>query len=1142
MKILVIGGTYFLGKCFVNMAKKSHRLTLLNRGTRISEDIKNEVNWIFLDRHALGAPGATASQGNATNKTQTEGDITASARVALAEMETDVVVDFCAYEKGDIRTMVSAIPKGLKKYIFISTCDVYQRGTGKQMTEDSPLEERHFPGEAGTYISGKVALEKELEEVCREWGIQAVSIRPAFIYGPDNYAPRESIYFRWMQAAGQIIEPVGEDGTPATGFFQMSYVKDVAKAILFACENEIDRALNVCGDRMNYEQFSRCLKGIMPSLTVLSVPISQVLEKQIPFPFPFFEEESEWYSNTAMKKFGLGEIALQEGMDATYRWYLENEAKADATTVETSSETEKMDTRDNPSVEEILQQIDALFEANQAKEAERYMLTCLEQARMDRNRPLQMTILNELIGYYRVTSETDHLRSIMEQAVMLGKEMGLDNSVPFATTLLNVANGYRSIGELELSLKYYGMVEQIYREQLSPDDLNMAGLFNNKSLLLEEMQRYQQAKDCLDKALAIVTKQNADFEIAVTHANLANTLVAMKDFEEATLHAKESISRFRDMNCLDSHYAAALSALAMCRFEKKEYREALSLFREGMDIIEKSFGQNTQYKRMLENYNKCMEISEVESHAPAQPQTQQPETCAQVKTQQPQEQPQLKTGLEICRLYYETIGKPMIAEKFPDYQSKIAVGLVGEGSDCYGFDDAFSRDHDWGPGFCMWVTQETYDAIGPKLQDCYDQLPDELMGFHRVREVSGAGRRGVFVIEEFYRKLLGYPFEEPHFAHMKEYGLAAAVNGEVFCDEEGIFTRIREQLKCGYPRYFRLLQMAEDMAIFSQNLQYNYFRMFRRGDSLTADMMLANGILAALKLQLHMAGLYAPHDKWLRKSVARTEGGEELLHLLEEIHRCMGQQTTMQTGETVANREKQATYTEDCLMKMEELSKKLGEYFAKRLYAMDIISDIDFYLDHHVEEILLKSSLAKLSREEVIGKILSLEAEAYVSAFSMMQNPENPALHAAKNSEMQASENPALHAPENRKMHAPENFGAAAYVEQRRKIYESWSENMLWQYYYDFSREYKLGHNLLLEKWQRMLEETDSEEYAKVKDTLPYVDEQKKQIANALVPFCTKEQAQANELRSELQTYSDKMLQLYGGFVIQKQAECNENQ
>ncbi|MGN0346807.1 MAG: DUF4125 family protein [Lachnospiraceae bacterium] len=1151
MKILVIGGTYFLGKCFVNMAKKTHRLTLLNRGTRILEDIKDEVNWIFLDRHALGMPGTSALQGNAANGMQAEEDTTASARALLGELEPDIVVDFCAYEKGDIRTMVSALWKGLKKYIFISTCDVYQRGTGKQMTEDSPFEERHFPGEVGTYISGKVALEKELEEVCRERGIQAVSIRPAFIYGPDNYAPREFIYFRWMQAAGQIIEPVGEDNSPATGFFQMTHVEDVAKAILFACENEIGRALNVCGEKMDYAQFSRCLKGILPSLTVLPVPIPQLLEKQVPLPFPFYQEESEWYSNAAMKRIGLGEIDLQEGMAATYRWYLESQNRMEVSAAESEA---------NPSVEEILQHIDALFEANQAKEAEHYMLSCLEQARVHRDCPLQMTILNELIGYYRVTSQAEHLRSIMEQAMKLGQEMGLENSVPFATTLLNVANGYRSIGELELSLQYYGMVEQIYREQLSPEDLNVAGLYNNKSLLLEEMQRYQQAKECLDKALAIVTKQNADFEIAVTHANLANTLVAMKDFEEATIHAKESISRFRDMNCLDSHYAAALSALAMCRFENKEYREALSLFREGMYIIENSFGQNSQYKRMLDNYNKCLEMSgaEAQDHLTKpqlqeqQPQEQQPEH--QPQEQQPELQPQTKeqpqTGLEICRLYYEKFGKPMIAEKFPDYQSKIAVGLVGEGSDCYGFDDAFSRDHDWGPGFCMWVTRETYDVIGTELQACYDQLPDELMGFRRAREVSGAGRRGVFVIEEFYNNLLGYPFEEPYFSRINEYGLAAAVNGEVFYDEEGIFTRIREQLKCGYPRYFLLLQMAEDMAIFSQNLQYNYFRMRKRNDILTADLMLANGIQAALKLQLHMAGRYVPHDKWLRKSVAGTDGGEELLRLLEEMHRCMAQQAKMQTKGAFENEGQQATCPEDVFSRMEELSAKLGEFFAKRLYAMDIISDIDYYLDHHVEEILLKSNLAKLPGEEVIGKIISLETEAYVSAISLMPGQEYSAIKELQSHEKHRQDNVAQNDLQDHEKHRQDNMAqnepagsisktdemsALAYAKKRKKKYETWSEVMLWQYYYDFSREYKLGHNLLLEKWQRMLEWTDAKAYAKVKDTLPYVDGQKKQIAEALVSFCTKDREQANELRSELQTYSDKMLQLFGGFVIQSQ-------
>ena len=54
-------------------------------------------------------------------------------------------------------------------------------------------------------------------------------------------------------------------------------------------------------------------------------------------------------------------------------------------------------------------------------------------------------------------------------------------------------------------------------------------------------------------------------------------------------------------------------------------------------------------------------------------------------------------GLELCELYYKEVGAPMIAGKFPGYEEKIAVGLVGDGSECFGYDDELSRDHDWGP-------------------------------------------------------------------------------------------------------------------------------------------------------------------------------------------------------------------------------------------------------------------------------------------------------------------------------------------------------------------------------------------------------------------------------------------------------------
>ena len=97
----------------------------------------------------------------------------------------------------------------------------------------------------------------------------------------------------------------------------------------------------------------------------------------------------------------------------------------------------------------------------------------------------------------------------------------------------------------------------------------------------------------------------------------------------------------------------------------------------------------------------------------------------------------------------------MIQEQFPEYVGKIAVGLAGRGSDCFGYDDAASRDHDWGPDFCMWVTDETYEVIGKALQQAYEKLPGDFKGYRRASHVNGRNRRGVLRISDFYRDLAG---------------------------------------------------------------------------------------------------------------------------------------------------------------------------------------------------------------------------------------------------------------------------------------------------------------------------------------------------------------------------------------------------
>ena len=44
-------------------------------------------------------------------------------------------------------------------------------------------------------------------------------------------------------------------------------------------------------------------------------------------------------------------------------------------------------------------------------------------------------------------------------------------------------------------------------------------------------------------------------------------------------------------------------------------------------------------------------------------------------------------GLELSRKYVEEIYLPFLKEEFPELLERMAIGLAGEGSECFGFDD-----------------------------------------------------------------------------------------------------------------------------------------------------------------------------------------------------------------------------------------------------------------------------------------------------------------------------------------------------------------------------------------------------------------------------------------------------------------------
>ncbi len=223
-------------------------------------------------------------------------------------------------------------------------------------------------------------------------------------------------------------------------------------------------------------------------------------------------------------------------------------------------------------------------------------------------------------------------------------------------------------------------------------------------------------------------------------------------------------------------------------------------------------------------------------------------------------------GLELAERYYFTYGKPMLERQFPQLAGRVAAGLAGEGSECLGFDDAISQDHDFGPAFCLWLTQEDYDAYGKALQEAYQALPKDFLGVPgRVDSAQGGGRVGVREIHDFYRQFVGE--EQPprsllRWLYLPDAALAAATNGKVFEDPLGEFSAVRSALS-SYPEDVRIQKLAARTAIMAQSGQYNYARCMRRGETVAAELALREFVQAAVSLVYLLNRRYAPYYKWM---------------------------------------------------------------------------------------------------------------------------------------------------------------------------------------------------------------------------------------------------------------------------------------
>ena len=224
-------------------------------------------------------------------------------------------------------------------------------------------------------------------------------------------------------------------------------------------------------------------------------------------------------------------------------------------------------------------------------------------------------------------------------------------------------------------------------------------------------------------------------------------------------------------------------------------------------------------------------------------------------------------GLDVAREYYRQFGAPMIHERFPEFEGIIACGLCGDGSECFGYDDGISVDHDFEPGFCMFIPDG--DIIDSHteflLERAYASLPAEFMGLKRQRvNPVGGKRRGVIRIGDFFEPRTGVRgFFENNMQRLNvpDFYIATAINGEIFRDDYGLMTEIRADL-ADMPEDVLRKKLAGSLIMMAQSGIYNYKRCIKHGETGAAQLAVAEFVHHTMQTVFLLNHRHSPFYKW----------------------------------------------------------------------------------------------------------------------------------------------------------------------------------------------------------------------------------------------------------------------------------------
>ncbi len=294
MRLLVLGGTQFLGRALVDSAlARGHELTLFNRG-QTNADLFPEVEKLRGDRTQDLSP--------------------------LEGREWDAVLDVATFLPRVVRGSVDALTGRVGRYVYISSISAYA-DLSTPPVEGAPVAE--LDDRDAEDVEHYGALKATCERIVLDaFGDQALVVRPGLIVGPHDPTDRFTYWPRRVAQGGSVLAPA-----PPEQPVQFIDVRDLADWIVAATEAELDGLYNATGDTITFEQVLDECRRVSGDAEIVWVPPGRLVAAGVGewMELPLWIATPEYSAThrtdvTKAKRAGLRVRPLAETIADTLAW------------------------------------------------------------------------------------------------------------------------------------------------------------------------------------------------------------------------------------------------------------------------------------------------------------------------------------------------------------------------------------------------------------------------------------------------------------------------------------------------------------------------------------------------------------------------------------------------------------------------------------------------------------------------------------------------------------------------------------------------------------------------------------------------------------------------------------------------------